>query len=56
MGTRTVWVVQMLDYAGPGNAASERVTRQVAAELRNLIGELGLYGLKFGDTAFDIGQ
>ncbi|MCA0393708.1 MAG: DUF6180 family protein [Proteobacteria bacterium] len=40
-GTRTVWVVQMLDYAGPGNAASERVTRQVAAELRRAAGMPG---------------
>ena len=37
-GTRTVWVVQALDYAGPGNAASERVMRSVAAELRRAAG------------------
>ena len=37
-GTRTVWVVQALDYSGPGNAASERVTKAVAAELRRASG------------------
>ncbi|MBP6797052.1 MAG: hypothetical protein KA124_03040, partial [Luteimonas sp.] len=37
-GTRTVWVVQALDYSGPGNAASERVMKAVAAELRRAAG------------------
>ena len=33
-GALTVWVVQALDYSGPGNAASTRVMKNVAAELR----------------------
>ncbi|MBP6797213.1 MAG: hypothetical protein KA124_03870 [Luteimonas sp.] len=37
-GTRTVWVVQALDYSGPGNASPERVMKAVAAELRRAAG------------------
>jgi len=37
-GTRTVWVVQALDYSGPGNAASAKVMKAVAAELRSAAG------------------
>ena len=37
-GTRTVWVVQVLDYEGAGNAASAAVMKAVAAELRSAAG------------------
>ena len=37
-GTRTVWVVQALDYSGPGNAASANVMKAVAKELRRASG------------------
>lgn len=37
-GTRTVWVVQALDYSGPGHAASAKVMKAVAAELRSAAG------------------
>lgn len=37
-GTRTVWVVQAMDYSGPGNAASANVMKAVAKELRRASG------------------
>ena len=37
-GTRTVWVVQAMDYSGPGNAASANVMKAVATELRRASG------------------
>lgn len=37
-GTMTVWVVQALDYAGPGGDASAKVRQRVADELRRAAG------------------
>lgn len=37
-GALTVWVVQALDYAGPGNPASARIKAEVAAALRKAAG------------------
>lgn len=40
-GTQTVWVVQALDYAGPGKAAPSQVMKAVVAELRRAAGLAG---------------
>lgn len=37
-GMMTVWMVQALDYAGPGGSASARVKQRVAGELRRVAG------------------
>jgi hypothetical protein len=37
-GTRTVWVVQGLDYSGPGRSGAADVVKAVAAELRGAAG------------------
>lgn len=37
-GAMTVWVVQALDYTGPGGDASARVKQRVADELRRAAG------------------
>lgn len=40
-GTQTVWIVQTLDYAGSGKAASPHVVKTVVAELRRAAGLAG---------------